>query len=254
MDPKDLLGIIHPFLAVAFVFPMVGIVVNMAWQTRQRRLQLESGEKSKIPPIVGREHVKIGQWLAGSVVGITLIALAYAITFLPDPKLYEQPPLQIVFILFMFAATIASVYFLYQARELTWRVVFSVLSTVGLVILGAQDGVYRRTDEWYISHFYFGIAVAILMVFSVAILPEIYRDKRWRIAHLVLNTLAGLLFVAQGFTGARDLLEIPLYWQKQYIYKCDWEERTCPFELQSSQPQIENLLGLEARNHPNFQN
>ncbi|MBE9040747.1 DUF4079 domain-containing protein, partial [Oscillatoriales cyanobacterium LEGE 11467] len=79
MDTKDLLRLVHPAIAVAIVYPIVGMVVNMAWQTRQRRLQVTSGEKSTIPPVVGREHVKIGRWLTGSVVGISLLALAYVL-------------------------------------------------------------------------------------------------------------------------------------------------------------------------------
>ncbi|MEO0409694.1 MAG: DUF4079 domain-containing protein, partial [Cyanobacteria bacterium P01_A01_bin.135] len=32
-----------------------------------------------------------------------------------------------------------------------------------------------------------------------------------------LNAIAVLLFIGQGFTGARDLLEIPVSWQKPYV-------------------------------------
>ena len=34
--------------------------------------------------------------------------------------------------------------------------------------------------------------------------------------------------VAQGITGTRDLLEIPLSWQKPTIYACNFEARSCP--------------------------
>lgn len=82
MEFKDIIALIHPVLAVGFVFPLIGISVYMAWQTRQRRLSRSNQEnKSKIPAIVGQEHLKIGRWLTGSIVGITLIALAYSIYF-----------------------------------------------------------------------------------------------------------------------------------------------------------------------------
>ena len=29
-------------------------------------------------------------------------------------------------------------------------------------------------------------------------------------------------------TGSRDLLEIPLSWQKPAVYRCDFQNRTCP--------------------------
>ena len=40
--------------------------------------------------------------------------------------------------------------------------------------------------------------------------------------------LAAVLFALQGLTGTRDLLEIPLSWQKPAIYACDFQARTCP--------------------------
>lgn len=47
MYPEDIAGLIHPALAVVFVFPLLGIVVNYAWQTRQRRLSAKEGGKVK---------------------------------------------------------------------------------------------------------------------------------------------------------------------------------------------------------------
>ncbi|TAG11991.1 MAG: DUF4079 domain-containing protein, partial [Oscillatoriales cyanobacterium] len=44
----------------------------------------------------------------------------------------------------------------------------------------------------------------------------------------ILNSIAVLLFLGQGMTGTRDLLEIPLSWQKPYIYSCDFPNKTCP--------------------------
>ena len=75
MEFSDAILLLHPVIAIVVVFPLIGIVVNRAFQTRQRRLQTKSGEKSKIPPVVGQEHVQLGRWLTVSVVGIVLIAL-----------------------------------------------------------------------------------------------------------------------------------------------------------------------------------
>ncbi len=130
----------------------------------------------------------------------------------------------------MFVATITSLVMLYKARPALWRGIFATLTGAGLVILGSQDGVFRRTNEWYWSHYYIGITAALLMVFSLAIVQDIYKDRsnRWRTVHVVLNTIAVLLFIGQGMTGPRDLLEIPLSWQKPYIYSCDFNNKTCP--------------------------
>lgn len=230
MEIADWTALIHPAIAVTFVFPLIGIVVHFAWQTRQRRLQNKEG-KSKISPVVGKEHVQIGKWLSAAVVGVALIGLAYPIFghILKD-NIGSKNPFQVVFIVLMFAATIASLVFLYKARGPLWRGVFATLTGAGLVILGFQEGVFRRDNEWYWSHYYIGIAAAMLMIFSLAIIEDIYKDKsnRWRNVHIILNCIALLLFLGQGMTGTRDLLEIPLSWQKPTIYQCDFANKTCP--------------------------
>ncbi|MBA2375638.1 MAG: DUF4079 domain-containing protein, partial [Rubrobacter sp.] len=144
-------------------------------------------------------------------------------------KLVSREPFQVAFIGLMFVATISSLVFLYKSRDKLWRGVFATLTGAGLVILGCQDGVYRLSNEWYWSHYYIGIVAALLMIFSLAIAPSIYKDKshRWRVIHTVLNCVALLLFIGQGMTGTRDLLQIPLSWQGPYIYQCDFNNKTC---------------------------
>lgn len=130
------------------------MVVNFAWQTRQRRLQTAGEGKSKIPPVVGREHVNLGRWLTGGVVGIALIGLAYPIfEHILDEQVGSKNPSQVIFIVLMFAATIASLVLLYRAKQRHWRGIFATLTGMGLVVLGCQDGVFRRTNEWYWSHY-----------------------------------------------------------------------------------------------------
>jgi multidrug transporter EmrE-like cation transporter len=227
MDPKDFATIIHPIIAVVFVFPLLGIVLNYAWQTRQRRLQTNAG-KSKIPPSVGTEHLKLGRWLSNSVVGLALIGLAHEIIaqMLTD-QAWRSDAFKVGFTILMFVVTIASLVFLNQARTKLWRGVFATLTGLGLVILGFlevflgfKDAViYRRDAEWFWSHYYFGMAATMLMIFALAIFPDIYQDRTntWRRVHVALNCIALLFFVGQGFTGTRDLLEIPLEWQKPYV-------------------------------------
>jgi hypothetical protein len=231
MNTSDLLALLHPTIAVTVIFPLIGMVVNFAWQTSQRRLQTSSGGKSQIPPIVGREHVNLGRWLTGGVVGLALIGLAYPIfDNILSKQVWSKNPSQVIFIALMFAATIASLVFLYRARQRNWRAIFATLTGTGLVVLGCQDGVFRRTNEWYWSHYYIGITAALLMVFSLAIIEDIYKDRsnRWRYVHIILNCFALFLFLGQGFTGTRDLLEIPLSWQKPHIYQCNFDNKTCP--------------------------
>lgn len=231
MELNDFLALVHPAIAIIVVFPIIGIVVNFAWQTRQRRLQTLGGNKSKIPPTVGLEHVNIGRILSGSVVSLTLVGLAYPIfNHIYRENVWGKNSFQVIFIGLMFAAAIASLILLYQAKTKLWRGVFATLTGVAVVILGCQDGVFRRTNEWYWSHYYIGIAATLLMIFALAILPNIYQDRsnRWRNIHIILSCIALLLFAGQGMTGTRDLLEIPLSWQKPYIFSCDFANKTCP--------------------------
>jgi predicted MFS family arabinose efflux permease len=76
LDTADLLRLIHPFLAVTFVLPLIGVATYFALQTRQRRMAVSAKEKTKIAPVVGQEHVKVGRWLSASVVGLVLVGLA----------------------------------------------------------------------------------------------------------------------------------------------------------------------------------
>jgi drug/metabolite transporter (DMT)-like permease len=212
LGSQDLASLIHPVIVVAFIFPMIGIVSNFAWQTRQRRLESKQG-KSKIPATVGRNHVKIGKWLSTSVVVSSLIAIAYSIVYKSfiEKNLWEKNNSQAILIILLFVATLISLVLLLKARPPLWRGVFATLTGMGLIILGQQDGVWRLEKEWYWSHYYFGITVSLLMLFSIAIVDDIYRDRTntWRNIHIGLNCFALLLFFGQGLTGTRDLLEIP---------------------------------------------
>ncbi|HAT14820.1 MAG TPA: DUF4079 domain-containing protein [Microcoleaceae bacterium UBA11344] len=231
MELQDIFALLHPAIAIIVVFPLMGIVVNRALLTRQRRLQVADGEKSKIPPVVGSEHVAIGNWLSGSVVGVTLLGMAYPIfsKMLSSDTLTKEP-FRVFFAIAIFLLSIASFTLLFKARVKLWRGIFATLTGMGLIILGCQPEIYRRDNEWFVSHYYYGITAALLMIFSVAIVQDIYQDRqnRWRTVHIILNCLALLLFIGQGMTGARDLLEIPLHWQEQYIYQCDFTNKTCP--------------------------
>ena len=234
----DWLRLLHPFLAVVVVFPSIGIVLYMAWQTRQRRLQVAQAEKSAISPTVGREHVQLGRWLAAAVVGIELLGITRPLVKnLITKQVWTTNPTQVILVALMYGVAIGALVALFQARPKLWRGVFATLSGAAIVVLSSQPGVYRRdngtdffTGEWYVSHWYAGVLVTLMMIFSLAIIQDIYQDRsqRWRLAHIVINSVAVLLFIGQGLTGTRDLLEIPLSWQEPFIYQCDFVKQTCP--------------------------
>jgi MFS family permease len=219
---RDLILLLHPFIAVVVIFPLIGMVMNRAIQTRQRRLQVSTGAKSAIPSSAGPEHARLGRWLTGAVVGIVLLAFANDVFGnIVDKKVWVQSPFQVILVSLVFITAIASLTLLYRAKTRLWRSVFGILTSVALIVIGSQDGVYRKTEQWYISHYYYGITAAILMIFSLAIVREIYQDRtnRWRSIHISLNSFALLLFIGQAFTGTQALLEVPLAWQKPYVEK-----------------------------------
>jgi membrane protein YdbS with pleckstrin-like domain len=220
---RDTILLLHPFIAVTVVFPLLGMVMNRALQTRQRRIQLSTGsKKSTIPASTGPEHAQLGRWLTGSVVGIVLLAFANDVFGnIIDKQVWAKSPFQVILISLVFVVAIASLSLLYRAKTRLWRIVFAILTSVALIVIGSQDGVYRKTEQWYISHYYYGITAALLMIFSLAIVREIYQDRthRWRNIHIILNSIALLLFIGQAFTGTQALLEVPLAWQKPYVKK-----------------------------------
>jgi Protein of unknown function (DUF4079) len=236
-DFKDIIVLLHPIIAIAVVFPLIGITVSRGLQVRQRRLQLASGNKSKIPPIVGQEHIQIGHWLTIGVTGITLIALANDIfSTAASHQVWSKNPFQLGWIGLLFVATIASLGLLYQAQSARWRATFAILAGMGLVILGCQDGVYRKTDQWYTSHYYYGITASLLMIFSLSIQQSIYQDRtqRWRSVHRCVGVIVALLFIGQAITGTRALLEVPLSWQEPYVNHL--YEQKCDVKLCTIQP------------------
>jgi Protein of unknown function (DUF4079) len=220
MALSDWFLLIHPTIAVVIVFPLLGIVLYQAWLTRARRLSVKAGEKSSIPATSGGEHVRIGRLLSAAVVLLALIGLADPLfsKMLAHGAL-QQTPLRLAELVLIVVATVFSLIFLDRATTRLWRGIFAILTGMGLSVLGLQPEIYRNDASWYSSHYYIGMMAAMLMIFSLTIVQNIYRDRtnRWRRVHIILNSFALLLFIGQGFTGARDLLDIPPSWQTPYI-------------------------------------
>ena len=84
MTNIDWLWILHPVLAMVLVYPLLGVVVRLAWQTRQRRF---AGVKH--PVTVGSDHSNLGRWLAAAVVVIVLVALTVVIATKTNPAAFE---------------------------------------------------------------------------------------------------------------------------------------------------------------------
>ena len=228
MAGVDWLWILHPFLAVVLVYPLIGVVVRLAVQTRARRLQ-----NQKLPVTVGRDHSDLGRWLAAAVVLLVLIALSVVIGTKAPLVQFEGGLARAIQLLLVLFGTIVSLLALWRCTRPGLRLAFSLITWAGVLGLGAQPEVWRLSDNpftpaFWQSHYWAGVGVTGLMLFSLGARAEILRDIRIRRLHVTANVLAALLFLTQGLTGTRDLLEIPLSWQKSTIYRCDFNAKTCP--------------------------
>ena len=139
----------------------------------------------------------------------------------------------------MSAGTFASLLGLWRAKQAPLRASFALLTWVGLLGLGSQPEIWRLSDNplspaFWSSHYWAGVLLTGLMLFSLASKAEIFRSLRMRRLHITANVLASVLFAVMAITGTRDLLEIPLSWQKPTIFSCNFELRTCPAPAQSS--------------------
>ena len=228
MASVDWLLILHPTLAVVLIYPLIGMVARLGVQTRQRRQGA-----SKIAATSGSEHTDLGRWLSGGVVIIVLIALTAAIVSHQPPAGFNGGLARALQLLLVLIGTSGCLVALWQVSSKALRLLFALLTWVGVISLGAQPEVFRLSDtpfdpQFWQSHYWSGVAVTGLMLFSLGARPEILRQLRWRRLHVAANLLAVVLFTMQGITGTRSLLELPLSWQKTFLGSCDWSAQVCP--------------------------
>ena len=207
-------------------------------QTRARRLKT-----LKCPPTVGREHSDLGRWLSVGVVLVVLVALTVAIATDKPLMAFHGGAARAAQLLLVLTGTLVSLAALWVSKAPVLRLAFVLITWAGVLGLGAQPEVWRLSDDplspaFWQSHYWSGVAVVGLMLFSLGAQPEILRDLRLRRLHVTANVLAAVLFLVQGITGTRDLLEIPLSWQASTIYACNFKTRTCPPPASSQPPGI----------------
>ena len=236
MTTVDWLWIIHPLLAVVLIYPLIGMVMRLGIQTRQRRV-----DQAKLPATTGREHTDLGQWLSTGVVAISLIALTVAITTHSPLAQFSGGALRASSLLLVLLGTAIALISLWRVQTPPLRLGFALITWLGVLALGSQPEVWRGGDnpfqaEFWQSHYWAGAGVIGLMLFNLGARTEILRQLRWRRIHVTANVLAALLFVILGLTGTRDLLEIPLSWQKSYLGACNWTKLSCPSPATAPKP------------------
>ena len=218
MQTIDWIWLLHPILAVALIYPLLGVVLSLSLQTRNRRLK----RQNNIPAKVGREHSLLGRWLSAGVVSIVLLALAVMISSEKSLSELEGGINRAVRLLVVLLGSCIALISTWRDKHPAYRASCSLLCWAGIIYLGMQPEVYRLSDnpleaEFWQSHFWGGVGLVGLMLLSLASRPEIMGKLSWRWLHITANCLAVLIFLAEAITGPKALLEIPLSWQKPLI-------------------------------------
>lgn len=232
MTPIDWLALLHPVLMILFVYPVIGATIRLGILVRERRLGI-----TRQPDLVPVEHADHGAWVSAGVVVAVLIALLYSVlahAIASGAAAALQGGLPRVLLLVLVAAgTLVALLALLRVRRASLRASFALLCWAGLLGLGSQPEIFRLSDNplsggFWSSHYWSGVLLCGLLLFTTAARPEIIRLPRLRRLHLGLNLLVMVLLAVQAITGSRDLLEMPLSWQTPAILGCDPHARSCP--------------------------
>lgn len=230
MTPIDWFSLLHPVLVILFVYPVVGATIRLGILVRERRLGI-----TQQPALVPREHADHGRWLTAGVVVAVLIALVYSLLSkaVEPAAAFPGGAARLGLLMVVAAGTLVALLALLKVKQPALRASFTLLTWAGLLGLGSQPEIWRLSDNpfsaaFWGSHYWSGVLLTGLLLFNLAARPEITRRPAWRRLHIASNLLVMVLLAVQAITGSRDLLEIPLSWQKPAIYRCDFQNRTCP--------------------------
>jgi hypothetical protein len=202
------LALLHPVLMILFVYPVVGATIRLGLLVRERRLGI-----TKQLAAVPVEHSDHGRWLTVAVVVVVLIAFVYS--FLKawfDPALAFSGGLQRLALLLLVAAgSLGSVLALAQVKRSPLRAIFALLTWAGVLGLGSEPEIWRLSDNpfsagFWGSHYWSGVLLTGLLLFSLAARPEIHSSVRMRRLHVTSNVLVAILLAVQAISGTRDLL------------------------------------------------
>ncbi|WP_313772395.1 DUF4079 domain-containing protein [Candidatus Regnicoccus frigidus] len=209
MTPIEWFSLLHPVLMILFVYPVVGATIRLGILARERRLEI-----NPLPASVGVEHADHGRWVGSGAVVAVLIALIHS--FLSGTSLSSAVSFpRLALLLLVCAGTFASLLALWRVRLAALRASFALLTWAGLLALGSQPEVWRQADNpfsgaFWSSHYWSGMLLMGLLLFSMAAGPEIIASLRFRRLHVSANLLVAVLLAVQAITGSRDLLGLPL--------------------------------------------
>jgi len=234
MTAIDWLSLLHPVLMILFVYPVVGATIRLGILVRERRLGI-----TRQPDLVPVEHAQHGAWVTGGVVVAVLIALLYGL-LAPGLAAAAGPAggLQRLCLLLLVAGgSLVALLALLRVRRAALRASFALLCWAGLLGLGSQPEIVRLSDDplsggFWSSHYWSGLLLVGLLLFTTAARPEIIRLPRLRRLHLALNLLVMLLLAVQAISGTRDLLAMPLHRPRSATLSLDAADHRPPLSPQ----------------------
>ena len=74
LAPLDWLALLHPVLAILFLYPVVGATIRLAILVRERRLDI-----NPIAATVPVEHADHGRWVGSGMVVLVLLAVIWSV-------------------------------------------------------------------------------------------------------------------------------------------------------------------------------
>lgn len=198
------LALLHPLLAVLFLFPVAGVVVRLGLLVRERR----TGYNPALPSTVAAEHWQHGRWLTAAMVVVMWLAELYGVLSHRDQALAMAPAL--IWGLALGGILVALAAFC-QVRTPFLRAAFCLLTWGGLLLVGATPVVARGADHplqigFWSSHYWAGMLLVGLLLGTLALRQELAARAFWRRLHRATALLALLLFAVTAITGLRDLM------------------------------------------------
>jgi hypothetical protein len=233
MTAIDWLALVHPVLIILFVYPVVGATIRLGILVREKRLGI-----TRQPDLVPVEHAAHGAWVTAGVVVAVLIALLSSL--LAHGWASGGVP-RLLALGLVIGGTLAALLALLRVRRAALRAACALLCWAGLLGLGSQPEIGRLSDNpfsagFWSSHYWSGVLLSGLLLFTTAARPEIIRLPRLRRLHLTLNLLVMVLLAVQAITGTRDLVQMPLIPKTPLPQRCDPPASGCMQTPRSAMP------------------
>ena len=148
------LALLHPVLAILFVYPVAGATIRLGILAREKRTDYNPALLDTVPT----EHWQHGRWLVSSAVVITLwsyLVIAWRNGLGLNPALWAAG-----------LGTLAALLALWRVSTDPLKASFTLLCWGGLIGLGTQLPIGDL--PFWSSHFWSGVLLIGLLLFSLA--------------------------------------------------------------------------------------